>query len=172
MHSPNRPNGRHAQRCGSCGKEFARNLTGRRKKFCNDNCRDQARRHRKAVQRLKNGAHYPYSVEPRNDAKSACGPRGKLPENGGRPPDIHAPRHVIEAEINSGHVWAETISTDGVRCLVAQIRPAALIEKRTRPGPFDIEAVRRKQEQRRLNWQKRAAAARKEKHFREQRGAP
>jgi len=69
----------------------------------------------------------------RNGCKSACGPRGKFPENGGQPPDICAPRHVIEAEINSGHVWAETFSTDGVRCFVTQIRPAALIEKRGAP---------------------------------------
>jgi hypothetical protein len=39
---------------------------------------------------------------------------------------------VIEVELG-GHGWAETFSTDGVRCFVAQIRPAALIEKQDKP---------------------------------------
>lgn len=137
MHSPNKPNGHRAQvvdlntrLCPVCHEPFRRNLTGRAKRFCSDACRDSARRDKKAVQRFKNDARYPYGGEPRNDAKSACGPRGNFQKNGGRPPDIHGPRRVIDIEIGGGHIWHEVVSVDGVRSTVTQIRPAALIEKR------------------------------------------
>jgi hypothetical protein len=85
MHSPNKPNGHRAQvvdlntrLCPVCHEPFRRNLTGRAKRFCSDACRDSARRDKKAVQRFKNDARYPYGGEPRNDAKSACGPRGNF----------------------------------------------------------------------------------------------
>jgi hypothetical protein len=100
--------------CPVCGESYVRNRTGRHRKFCSDQCRDRARPDRKLAGALKNGAHYPYSAEPRNDAKSPCGPRTNFQKNGGRPPDIRAPRRVIEAEIG-GRGWIEIISTDGVR---------------------------------------------------------
>ena len=31
------------------------------------------------------------------------------------PPDIRAPRHVIEAELGGGFIWREIVSPDGVR---------------------------------------------------------
>jgi hypothetical protein len=113
------------QRCGACGKEFARNLTGRRKRYCSAGCRLEAHR------------AFKFSISghdtrvKRNDAKSPCGPRGNSGENRGRGSGIHGPRHVIEAEIGGGN-WAEVFSADGVRSFVTQIRPAALIEARQR----------------------------------------
>jgi hypothetical protein len=125
------------QRCRACAKEFALNLTGRRKRYCNDNCRNQAHRaqhcaeqsNRKPVQRLKNGARYPHEGLQRNDAKSPCGTDTFLADFAGRGSGIRGPRHVIEAEIG-GRSWTEEISAAGVRSHVTQIRPAALIEAR------------------------------------------
>lgn len=111
--------------CPVCGESFARKLSGRRKKYCSDQCRLESHRtNRKAVQRLKNGARYPHEGLQRNDAKSACGPDTFLAGFAGRPPDICGPRDVIAIELD--REWTETTSTDGVRSFVSIIRPRAL----------------------------------------------
>jgi hypothetical protein len=143
MRLPNRQNDRRAQairsrKCATCGKPFQRSLVGRRKAFCSGTCRSEA--HRTAVQRLKNGVRCPTSgllsparfilelpVSARNDAKSPCGTGTFFRENRGRPPNISAPRRVIDVEIGGGHVWTETYSINGVRSLVRQLRPKALV---------------------------------------------
>jgi hypothetical protein len=144
MLAPNTP---PTQRCRACGKEFTRKLTGRRKRYCNDHCRNQAHRaqqcaersngkpvqrlqrnDRKPVQRLKNGAHYPHEALQRNDVKSPCGTGTFLADFAGRGSGIHGPRHVIEAEIG-GRNWAEVLSADGVRSYVRQIGRSALVER-------------------------------------------
>ena len=117
----------NANTCQRCGEAFARCLTGRPKRFCSDACRDSARRDRKVVQRFKNGARYPYSGEPRNDAKSACGTSTFSPENRGRGSvDKTLWRSIVELEVFAGRDWSEVVSTDGVACQVATLRSRAL----------------------------------------------
>jgi hypothetical protein len=122
MHFSNSQNGRGAQ-CGTCGKPITRNLQGRPKRFCSTHCRNQARSARKAIQRFKNGARYPHSGEPRNDSKGACGTGTFCTEKSGRPPDIAAPKRVIDIELG-GLVWRA--DPEGGCTLVAQLRPPAL----------------------------------------------
>jgi hypothetical protein len=107
-------------RCPVCGVPFTRSLVGRRKRFCSDRCRDEARR------------AFNFSVlgrcrgEPRNDAKGACAARGKTGPTSGRPPDICGPRHVIEAELEGALTWSE--DPPGSGRYVAQLQPRALRE--------------------------------------------
>ena len=110
MRFPDNPSSHRKQRCCACavcGNELTRNLIGRHKKFCSDHCRIEAYRtkhvgsvpNRHVLQRLKNGARYPHEGLQRNDLKSVCGTGANFQKNSGRPPDIQAPRHVIEGEI-------------------------------------------------------------------------
>jgi hypothetical protein len=111
MHGTGRPHSRRTQgpRCPVCGQPVARWQTGRRKKFCSDACRLEAHR-TKQFGILGHGEGLQ-----RNGCRCACGPRGNRTPNSGRPPDIRAPRHVIEAELGGGFVWREIVSPDGVR---------------------------------------------------------
>jgi hypothetical protein len=131
MRFPHNASSHRKQRCCACavcGNELTRNLIGRHKKFCSDHCRVEAHRtkhvgrlpNRNVLQRLKNGARYPHEGLQRNDSKSACGTGANFQKNSGRPPDIQAPRHVIEGEIG-GRGWIGVISTDGVRSFMRSI---------------------------------------------------
>jgi hypothetical protein len=111
---PHNQNGHHAQQCDACGKPLARNLKGRRKRFCSDACRDSARR-------ANNFAVLGCRREPRNDSKTPCGTAASFVEKRGRASGITGPKHVIDIELG-GLVWIE----DGV-ALVAHIKPPALI---------------------------------------------
>ncbi len=110
-------------KCPICAAPLSRKLIGRRKKFCSDRCRDQARRLREtAVQRLKKGARYPCSRVPRNDERNACATGTFEGENRDRAPAISGPRNVIEAEVIAGFEWREVLSADGIVSFVRQLR--------------------------------------------------
>jgi hypothetical protein len=104
-------------RCPICGEPFTRNTSGRRKRFCSDRCRDEARRARNfsVLGRCRG--------EPRNRAKSPCGTCTFFIENRGRASHgIVGPRYVIEVEIERAHSW--TVELSGYA--VAQPRKPAL----------------------------------------------
>jgi endogenous inhibitor of DNA gyrase (YacG/DUF329 family) len=58
------------RRCETCGKQLDIKHNGRPKRFCSDRCTDAARREKKAVQRVSEGARYPTSALPENPAKT------------------------------------------------------------------------------------------------------
>jgi hypothetical protein len=120
MRFPHTTNGHRTQRCPECGAPLVRNLIGRRKEYCSDQCRLDAYRTRRVGWPFKIDARYPYEGLQRNDSKSACGTGANFQKNSGRPPDIQAPRHVIEGEIG-GRGWIEIISTDGVQSFMRSI---------------------------------------------------
>ena len=113
-------------RCPVCGKAFARRLTGRRKKFCTDACRGEAHR-------ANNFSTLgPCRAVRRNVAKTPCSTGTFSRENRARAPGIRGPRVVIELEIGTAHAWATEVSDGGVVSLVTQLRPPALVEKRSK----------------------------------------
>jgi hypothetical protein len=114
-----------ARCCAACGEPLIRNVSsGRRPLFCSERCRDQARRDRKAVQRLKNGSRYPYGPEPRNLPANHCNITKLFSEKASRPPcrGIVGPAYVIRAEIEGAHNW----KTEPSGYAVAQLKPPAL----------------------------------------------
>ncbi len=110
-------------KCPICAAPLSRKLIGRRKKFCSDRCRDQARRFREtAADAFKKGPRYPCSILPRNDERNACGTGTFEAGNHGRAPAISGPRNVIEAEVIAGFEWREVVSADGIVSFVTQLR--------------------------------------------------
>jgi hypothetical protein len=112
VRSPDKPNGLRAQdalcnagRYGVCAELFARNLIGRRRRYCSDACRDEGRRARNFAISGRCRA------EPRNDAKSPCAAETLSANFRGRGSAINGFwRRIVEVEIIEARDWREEVS--------------------------------------------------------------
>ena len=119
---------RHATTCAECGAVFVARRTGRKRRFCSNQCRDA---HRRQLNFEVSGtARYPTQAKPRNAENPPTVSKDCEPVFAGRGSGICGSRTVIEAEIGAAHVWTETASSSGVVSLVAQLRPPALVGPR------------------------------------------
>jgi hypothetical protein len=107
--------------CPVCGEPFTRSLAGRKRKFCSDACRQEARR----TISFSVLSHCPGLS--RNDAKSDCGTGTFSLENRGRGSGgIVGPRNVIAIEIDAALTWTPLVP--GGAILVAQLRRSPLVK--------------------------------------------
>jgi hypothetical protein len=113
--------------CAVCSRTLVVKQTGRKRRFCSDHCRDRARQDRNYAFRGTVGGLG--SGVPRNAGNFLAISNGCKPVLAGRgyvnPQLWHA---IVEVEVFAGRDWLEVVSTDGVRCLVAVLRPRALRE--------------------------------------------
>ena len=113
--------------CANCGNALKAKHTGRKRRFCSDRCRDRARQER--VQTFRGTTLGVGSAVPRNAENSFDISRNCRRDFGGRA-SVDAPlwRAIVELEVFAGRTWHEAISRDGVRSVVAVLRPRALRE--------------------------------------------
>jgi predicted nucleic acid-binding Zn ribbon protein len=127
MHGTAKPHQRKTQGpcCPVCGHPVPRWLIGRRKRFCSDACRDEARRARN-FSILGRGSGVPRNAGNPHIISTTYSPvfvgRGSVD-----PQLWHA---IVEVEVFADRDWMEVVSTDNVTCLVAMLRPRALREGR------------------------------------------
>jgi hypothetical protein len=113
-----------AGRCPVCNKPLTRSPTGRKKRFCCDRCRSEARRVRNFS---KMGRCRP---EPRKRSKSQSVAGASYIENPGRVSrGIVGPAYVLRAEIGAARTWTEIVSRDGIKSEQTVLRPAVLVER-------------------------------------------
>jgi hypothetical protein len=145
------PRRKFQERCLTCNDPFASNPIGRRKKYCSARCRKAAFR--------STSQHFATAMDDgsktkiktlyapliqnteRNDVKSPCAARSDKTKKKTLGRGVVGPRCVIEAEINGALTWTTITSSDGVRSLVAQLRPSTLVEA------DDVRAARRPQKE-------------------------
>lgn len=114
--------------CAACGRNIIARHTGRKRRFCSDRCRDQARRTRfvarldkKGVQRFKKGGRYPHSGVPRNAGNPSTISNGCKADLAGRGSAISGLwRRIVEVEIIEARTWQSSISRDGVKSEIAR----------------------------------------------------
>ena len=110
----------NAAACQACGGPIIPKRGSRRQRFCNRRCRE------KAVQRFKKPIRPGTPDIRRSVQNSADRSINYFRENRGRGSAIRGPRHVIKAEIADAHKWLEVVSSDGICCQVAMLRPPSL----------------------------------------------
>jgi hypothetical protein len=119
--------GGNALTCEVCGAELSPKPGARCQRFCGTTCRKAANRalsrpKESAVHALKNGTRYPHSgghdqVENTSTNSIVC--KADFADRGS---GIRAPARVINTEAVDDRDWRESVSPDGVRCLVAYWR--------------------------------------------------
>lgn len=112
--------------CAHCGRALKAKHTGRKRRFCSDRCRDQARKCRKSAFRgtvLGIGSRRPRNAENQPTVSKNC--KGDFA--GRASVDAQLWRAIVEAEIFAGRAWDEAVSRDGVRSLVTRLGRPALV---------------------------------------------
>jgi hypothetical protein len=139
LHIPVRlPKYKRTAPCPICGAGFIAKHTGRKRRFCSDHCRDEARRNRTTkthetektvADALTKPARYPTCLDPRNGENSPVISNGcKAVLRGRRSIDKGLWRQIVEIEVIAGRKWREVVSSSGVVSYVSRISKRALRE--------------------------------------------
>src|SRR5262245_16946510 len=120
--------------CPACGRIVRRKA--RQQRYCSTHCRKRAQR---AVEPLKILPHHHPSGGGTNPPKKFNGgnalqgpkSRSSLPRE--------AWRTIVEVEVFGGRAWEAVVSSDGVTCEVAPLRPRALVGPTAPPDDHGLD---------------------------------
>jgi hypothetical protein len=107
------------EHCCNCGAVIVAKRTGRKRLFCSNRCRSEARRARRFVA----PGYYPSGAtrNAENSLAKSSGCKGNFGDRASVDPGLW--RLIVEVEIFAGLAWRPAISQDGVPCQCARFAP-------------------------------------------------